>query len=287
MNIDNENTREAQDFALPEEIKKSWNGLGDQPPGPATEEEVAAIDAALAELDLEPDEPEAETTSPEVNAEYVSAAPHSDEPIDLCRPAPLEDMEVIRKREPWSVIKKRFVEEEKRKRTAGKTARQARWRAGKRAKATPKPPKPPRFQVKVVTPEMEAHFADYVRRADSHFARSLHGRFRVSNLIIALKIFLDTAHELGRDPHLSEFDKAMNWKSKDKGKARRAVRTLRKVFDEGGFGTAAELAEWTAKHSRAGAAEWSWASTERVGPASTEGVGEGSSTQGVGALVSS
>ena len=166
-------------------------GVGAGETDGAVIEDLSELDA-LAE-DASPSEPTAKPTAP---SDVIET-----EPVDLQRPDPVADFEVIQKREPWSVTKARFAKMDKQTRTAAKTARQQRWRAGVVAKQSPRPPKPARFPVQTVTPEMKENFAKYVRDGETHLARSLRGRFRVSNLIIALKVYLDGAAQLGRDPN--------------------------------------------------------------------------------------
>jgi hypothetical protein len=167
---------------------------------------------------------------------------------------------------PRRVTKARIAKEKKQKRTAANTARKKRLRAAVTAKQPPKLPKPARFPVEDVTPEMKERFYEYVSRGDTPLARSLRGKIRVSNLIILLETYLTGVATLGRDPTLTEFRKEMRWGSKTK--AQRAVTVLSKVFTEGGFGTDAELAKWSAEHVEAEAAEWAFAhrETERIGP---------------------
>ena len=261
--------REAQGIIAPSDTD-DWLVPGDLEvgDGESVEEVIKHLDELDASAeDASPSEPTAKPTAP---SDVIET-----EPVDLQRPDPVADFEVIQKREPWSVTMARFAKMDKQTRTAAKTARQQRWRAGVVAKQSPRPPKPARFPVKTVTPEMKENFAKYVRDGETHLARSLRGRFRVSNLIIALKVYLDGAAQLGRDPTRPEFEKAMRWKSKDNGQARRTVTVLSKVFAEGGFGTDAELAKGEAAIAKADAAEWTFADAENVstGGASTRGVG--------------
>ena len=265
---DEREAREAEGIIDPSVELRAWLG-GLEVGAGETEviEHLGELDASAEDASLS--EPIAKPTAP---SDVIET-----EPVDLQGPDPVADFEVIQKREPWSVTKARFAKMDKQTRTAAKTARQQRWRAGVVAKQSPRPPKPARFPVKTVTPEMKENFAKYVRDGETHLARSLRGRFRVSNLIIALEVYLDGAAQLGRDPTRHEFEKAMRWKSKDNGQARRTMTVLSKVFAEGGFGTDAELANGEAAIAKADAAEWAFADAENV---SAGGV----STRAVGAL---
>lgn len=281
MNTDNNSPVEAQALTLAD-IEKNYQITGDSKAADAALQRLAREREAREEargrarlFDIDPvvapsDDDwfgDLEDAAPEPEAVATAVVEPPAKGDDWGTPLEFPDLrlEVKFRKESLRVTKARIAKEEKQARTAKNTARKKRLRAAVAAKQPPRPPKPARFPVEFLTSDMQSHFREYVSLGDTHLARSLRGRIRVYNLIVALKVYLDYAGQLGRDPTHNEFAKAMAWKPNGDRKARRTVTVLSKVFTECGFGAESDLAKWNAEHAEAEAAELPFVDRETRG----------------------